>query len=87
MNLYLLIFFFIQYPLSFVTSIGCDLSKATNKILVVNVICDYNFVVKINKKYLFSPNDKLWIPIVVEEFDALIQILEMKIYFKPWTQI
>jgi hypothetical protein len=32
--------FFIQYLLSFVTNIACDLSKATNQILVANV--DYD---------------------------------------------
>jgi len=40
MNLYLLIFSFIQYPLSFVTNVSCDLSKATNEILITNVACD-----------------------------------------------
>ncbi len=32
-------FFFIQYPLSFATDVSCDLSKATNEILVPNVAC------------------------------------------------
>jgi hypothetical protein len=40
MNLYLLTFSFIQYPLSFATNIACDLFKMTNKILVEDVICD-----------------------------------------------
>jgi len=40
MNLYLLTFYFIQYPLSFMTNIICDLSKATKEILVANVACD-----------------------------------------------
>ncbi len=40
MNLYLLIFSFIQYPLSFVTNITCDLSKAIKGILVTNVTCN-----------------------------------------------
>ncbi len=37
MKLYLLIFLFIQYPLSFVTNITCNLSEAIKGILVVNV--------------------------------------------------
>jgi hypothetical protein len=37
MNLYLLIFFFIQYPLLFVTKIACNLSEVTKGILVTNV--------------------------------------------------
>jgi len=40
MNLYLLIFSFIQYPLSFATNVSCDLSNVTNEILVANVTCD-----------------------------------------------
>jgi hypothetical protein len=40
MNLHLLIFFFIQYVLSFAIIIACDLLKATKKILVTNVIYD-----------------------------------------------
>ncbi len=33
-------FSFIQYLLSFATNVSCDLSKATNEILVANVACD-----------------------------------------------
>jgi hypothetical protein len=33
-------FLFIQYPLSFVINITCDLSKATKGIIVTNVICN-----------------------------------------------
>jgi hypothetical protein len=43
MNLYLLTFFFIQYPLSFANNISCDLFKAINEIVVA----------KTNKKYMF----------------------------------
>jgi hypothetical protein len=32
--------FFFQYPLSFTTNVTCNLSKATNEILVTNVVCD-----------------------------------------------
>jgi hypothetical protein len=37
MNLYLLTFFFIQYPLSFAINITCNLSKVMKGILVANV--------------------------------------------------
>jgi hypothetical protein len=39
MKLYSLIFSFIQYPLSFATTVACNLFKTTKKILVTNVIC------------------------------------------------
>jgi len=39
-ELVFVIFFIIQYPLSFVTNIACNLFKTINEILVVNVICD-----------------------------------------------
>jgi hypothetical protein len=52
-NLYLLIFFFIQYSLSFATNIACDLFKVINEILVTNVACDQNLVTKTSQKYLF----------------------------------
>jgi hypothetical protein len=41
MKLYSLIFYFIQYPLSFVIDVACDLFKATKKIFVTNVICGW----------------------------------------------
>jgi hypothetical protein len=50
MNLYLLIFFFIQYPLLFTTNITCDLSKVTKGILIANVACDKNLVEETSKK-------------------------------------
>ncbi len=53
MNLYLLIFLFIQYRLSFTTNITCDLSKAIKRILVTNVDCDKNLVTKTKKIYVF----------------------------------
>jgi hypothetical protein len=40
MNLYLLIFSFIQYLLSFVINITYDLSKVAKDILVANVACN-----------------------------------------------
>jgi hypothetical protein len=46
MNLYLLVFSFIQYPLSFAINIACDLSKVIKGILVANVICDENLITK-----------------------------------------
>jgi hypothetical protein len=66
MNLYLLIFSFIQYPLSFMINITCNLSKATKGILVINVGCDYNLIVKTNRKCVFLPvirffNHSKWI--------------------------
>ncbi len=36
----LLTFSFIQYPLSFVTNISCNLFKATKGILITNVVYD-----------------------------------------------
>ncbi len=53
MNLYLLILFSIQYPLSFVTNVSCNLSKETNEILVANVACNYILIVETSQKYLF----------------------------------
>jgi uncharacterized HAD superfamily protein len=42
-----------QYTLSFVTNVSCDLSKVTNEILVTNLSYDQILVVETNKKYLF----------------------------------
>jgi hypothetical protein len=33
-------FFFHSIPLSFATNVSCNLSKASNEILVANVVCD-----------------------------------------------
>jgi hypothetical protein len=48
MNLYLLIFYFIQYPLSFATNVSCNLCKVTNEILVTNVAYNQILIVKTN---------------------------------------
>jgi hypothetical protein len=53
MNLYLLIFFFIQDLLLFATNIVCNLSKAIKEILYINVTYNYNLIIKTNWKYLF----------------------------------
>jgi hypothetical protein len=39
MNVYSSIFSFIEYPLSFVNNVSCDLSEVTNEILIANVTC------------------------------------------------
>jgi hypothetical protein len=39
-------FFVHPIPLLFVTNITCNLSKASDGILVTNVACDYNSIVK-----------------------------------------
>jgi len=54
MNLYLLTILFIQYPLSFMINITCNLSKATKGILVTNVACDSNLVVETIENRCFS---------------------------------
>jgi len=41
MKLYLLIFSFIQYPLSFANNVACNLFEAKNKLLITNVVCGW----------------------------------------------
>jgi hypothetical protein len=48
MNLYLLNFSFIQYPLLFLINITYDLSRTINEILVANVDYDKNLIAKAN---------------------------------------
>jgi hypothetical protein len=43
-------FFFIQYLLSFVTNIACDLFKATKGILFTNVAYNSNLIIKTSRK-------------------------------------
>ncbi len=44
---------FIQNSLSFVTNVKCDLSNATNGILVINVTCNLKLAIRTNQKLSF----------------------------------
>jgi hypothetical protein len=57
MNLYLLIFSFIQYPLSFATNIKCDLSKVIKGILVANSLVTKIKLQRLVKNKCFSSSD------------------------------